>query len=74
MLHSDMHEIDESCTINIGNVNVDESQALAAHFGVQSIPLMLLFKDGEIIDQKSGFMPKGTLLKWVADKTILSNA
>ncbi len=69
MLHSVLHEIDEDCTINIGTVNVDESQELAAHFGVQSVPLMLLFKDGECIDQKSGFTPKGSLLKWVADKT-----
>lgn len=38
----------------IAKVNVDESPALAQKFGVQSIPTFLVFKDGEVVDRKSG--------------------
>ncbi len=41
-------------TAKIGKVNVDDSQALAAKYGVRSIPLLLFFKDGEIKDQVVG--------------------
>ena len=38
-------------------VNVDESPALAARFGVMSIPTVIFFKDGQEIDRKVGVMP-----------------
>lgn len=41
-------------TAKIGKVDVDSNQALAAKFGVRSIPLLLFFKDGEIKDQVVG--------------------
>ncbi|MCL4165855.1 UNVERIFIED_CONTAM: hypothetical protein GTU68_037602, partial [Idotea baltica] len=37
-------------TAKIGKVNVDEAQALAAKFGVRSIPMLLFIKDGEVKD------------------------
>ena len=48
----------------IGKVNVDHNQALAAKFGVRSIPLLLFFKDGEIKDQVVGAgTPKEVLVQ-----------
>lgn len=41
-------------TAKIGKVNVDEAQALAAKFGVRSIPMLLFMKDGEVKDKIVG--------------------
>lgn len=46
----------------VAKVNVDENQELARRFKVQSIPLLLFFKDGELKDQLLGAAPKKTLL------------
>ena len=42
----------------IGKVNVDEAPALAARFGISSIPTVLLFKDGKLCATSIGFRPK----------------
>jgi len=42
-------------------VNIDEEQELAMRFGVASIPLMILFEDGEPTAQALGAQPKGAL-------------
>lgn len=38
----------------VGKVEVDSAQALAAKYGVRSIPFLLFFKDGEVKDQIVG--------------------
>ncbi len=47
--------------IKLVKVDIDEEQGLARRFGVQSIPLMVLFKDGEPVAHAVGAMPKGAL-------------
>ena len=41
----------------IGKANVDDEQALAARYGVMSIPTVIFFKDGKEIDRKVGALP-----------------
>ncbi len=43
----------------VGKVNVDEEGALAGQFGVQSIPTVILFKDGKELGRQVGFAGKG---------------
>ncbi len=45
----------------VGKVNVDQQQALAAQFGVMSIPAFFIFKDGKVVEQMGGSMPKAAL-------------
>ncbi|MCR5287445.1 MAG: thioredoxin [Saccharofermentans sp.] len=44
--------------VKVGKVNVDEEDELAAEYSVQSIPTVLLFKGGEVVEQSLGFKPK----------------
>ncbi len=46
----------------VGKVNVDDEQDLAMRFKVNSIPALLFFKNGEVVDQVVGAVPKATLL------------
>lgn len=46
--------------VTVGKVNVDEQPALATHFGIQSIPSVLIFKDGQLTETIVGFRPKQT--------------
>lgn len=47
--------------VKIVKLDVDENQETAAQFGVMSIPTLLLFKDGEVVDKVVGFQPKEAL-------------
>ena len=45
----------------IGKMNVDENQAIPGEFGIRSIPTLLIFKNGEIVDKIVGALPKHTI-------------
>ena len=47
--------------VKLVKVNIDEEQELAQRYGVQSIPTMILFKDGEPAAAAIGAQPKGNL-------------
>ena len=47
--------------LKLVKVNIDEEQGLAQRFGIQSIPTMILFKDGEPAAAAIGARPKGDL-------------
>lgn len=49
--------------VKIGKVNVDEEQALALHYGITSIPTLMVFKDGEVSDTLVGLRSKEEMLK-----------
>jgi thioredoxin 1 len=49
--------------LKLVKVNIDEEQELAMRFGVQSIPMMILFKDGEPAAAAVGAQPKSALEK-----------
>lgn len=54
---------EENDDIIVGKVNVDENPELCAKYGIVSIPTLIAFKNGEIIGQKLGAMPKKNILE-----------
>ena len=53
---------EERSDIKVGKVNVDEQQMLAAQFSVMSIPTLLVFKNGQVVNQAVGVRPKQQIL------------
>ena len=49
----------------IVKVNVDEEGDLAQRFDVMSIPTLILFKDGQPVGRKTGFLPKPEIEKFI---------
>ena len=60
MLQPVLEELDKEFEnkVEIVKVDVDVEQGLARRFGVQSIPTLILFKDGEPVEKTMGFRPK----------------
>lgn len=46
-------------------IDVDQNPALAAQFGIQSIPALVVLKKGEPVARQVGFMPKPALRQWL---------
>jgi thioredoxin 1 len=62
-----LHELDIEMMekVKIVKVNVDENPTPPTMFGVRSIPALMLFKDGKLVDTKVGVLPKATLVSWI---------
>ena len=54
--------------LKVAKINVDNEQELAARFNIMSIPTILLFKNGEPVEQIVGAMSKDQLLKKINAK------
>ncbi|MBB4635192.1 thioredoxin [Longimicrobium terrae] len=55
--------------VKVGKLDVDSNQQTAAKFNVRSIPTILFFKDGQVIDQVVGAVPKQALARKLQELT-----
>lgn len=49
--------------VKVGKVNVDNNQELARKYGIMSIPTLVIFKNGQVVEQMVGFTQKSVLAK-----------
>ena len=71
MLGPILEEISEDLKdkLQVVKVNLDENQDLAMKYSIRSIPTLLLFKDGNLVDTKVGLLPKSEIVTWFKSKT-----
>lgn len=66
MMSPVLEEVEEEIEgLTVVKVDTDENGSLAAKYGVQSIPNMILFKDGKPVDQIIGFRPKEDVIETI---------
>jgi thioredoxin 1 len=51
--------------VKIVKLNVDENPQTAAKYGIQSIPTLMIFKDGQMASRQVGAAPKQKLEQWI---------
>ena len=64
MLSPLLDEVEEEMAdkITVVKVNVDDADEIAMRYRIMSIPTLLFFKNGQIVDKTVGAMPKSTLV------------
>jgi len=69
MIHPILDEIagEYDGKVKVAKVNVDEQGELASQYNIISIPTLLLFKDGTVVNQQIGAGPKTTIEKFFKD-------
>ncbi len=65
MLSPILDEVEEEMAdqISVVKVNVDDADEIAARYRIMSIPTLLFFKNGELVDKTVGAMPKPALVE-----------
>ena len=65
MLSPILDEVEEEMAdqISVVKVNVDDADEVAARYRIMSIPTLLFFKNGELVDKTVGAMPKPALVE-----------
>lgn len=53
---------------NFFKVDIDQSLELARTYGINTVPTMLVFKNGEVVDKMVGFMPKESLRSKISEQ------
>lgn len=54
--------------VKIVKMDVDEAPKTPGDYAIQSIPTLILFKDGKVLDQRTGSLPKSELVNWINSK------
>jgi thioredoxin 1 len=57
--------VDYTGRVTVGKLNVDDNPDTTVKFNVRGIPALLLFKDGQVVDQIVGLVPKEEIKKVV---------
>jgi thioredoxin 1 len=61
---------ENSGTIKIGKLNVDDAPTSAQNYGVSSIPTLIIFKKGEVVERFVGVQPKSRLQQAINSATV----
>ncbi len=51
--------------LTVAKLNIDDTPSTPAKYNVRGIPMLILFKDGEVVSTKIGAVPKGKIVEWI---------
>ena len=55
--------------VTIAKVNIDDSPNTPSQYGVRGIPTLMMFKNGELVDSRTGALPKGRIVEWINENS-----
>jgi len=55
--------------VAVVRVNVDRHHDLARHYGISSIPRLMLFRHGQVVADRVGYVDRQQLQQWIASNT-----
>jgi thioredoxin 1 len=53
--------------VKVGKLNTDDNQAVASQYGIMSIPTLMIFKGGKVVERIIGAQPKGAVIGKIDD-------
>ena len=56
---------EENTDIKVGKIDVDQEDEIVQKYGIEAMPTLLVFKNGEVVNKQVGFAPKDALLALV---------
>ena len=65
MLSPVLEEVSKESNIDIIKVDVDEFGDLARRYGIMNIPTLLLYRDGDLVNKKLGYLPVSALKEFL---------
>ena len=65
MMHPIIEEVAKEENIKVIKVDVDKHDELARNYGIMSIPTIILFQNGNLVEKNIGFIPKEQLLAMI---------
>ena len=57
--------VEKKDSILVYKLNIDDNPQTPQKYGVRGIPTLMLFKDGRLVDQKVGSLPKTAIVEWI---------
>lgn len=69
MLSSVLDDLEASLSndLTLIKINVDDAAEIATEYNIQSVPTLILFKDGKELASRAGFASKSALLNWIEE-------
>ena len=65
MMHPIIEEVAKEENVKVIKVDVDKHDELARNYGIMSIPTIILFQNGNLVEKNIGFIPKEQLLTMI---------
>lgn len=65
MLMPELNDLVKKIDVNVYKINVDENPDIAKKYGVMTIPTLVLYKDGKIVNKHSGYRTSDDLVEWI---------
>ncbi len=65
MLMPELSDLVKKIDVNVYKINVDNNPDVAKKYGIMTIPTLVLYKEGKIVNKHSGYRTSDDLVEWI---------
>lgn len=65
MLMPELNDLVKKIDVNVYKISVDMNPDIAKKYGIMTIPTLVLYKDGKIVNKHSGYRTSDDLVEWI---------